>query len=107
VEEQYRHVDDIGEAQDASETQVITVRYWAAARAAAGVASDEIAVDGSLALGEVLARARARHPDDRFARVLGVCSVLVGEQPVSGADAGDVVVPPGSSVELLPPFAGG
>jgi len=100
-------VDDTGEGQDASETQVITVRYWAAARAAAGAATDVLAVDGDLSLGEVLDLVRARHPGDRFARVLAVCSVLVGEQPVSGADAASVVVPPGSSVELLPPFAGG
>ena len=35
------------------------------------------------------------------------CSVLIGDRPVGRADPGDVVVPPGSVVELLPPFAGG
>jgi hypothetical protein len=43
----------------------------------------------------------------RLARVLAVCSVLVGEQPLGGADPTTVVVEPGATVEFLPPFAGG
>ena len=46
-----------------------------------------------------------RHPDrDRLAAVLATCSVLVSGRPAHG-DA--EIVAPGSSVELLPPFAGG
>ena len=89
------------------ETQ-IAVRYWAAARAAAGVAGDVIAVDGVLSVAEVRARVIALHPEaSRLPDVLGVCSVLVGEQPVGTADPGSVDVAPGQTVELLPPFAGG
>jgi sulfur-carrier protein len=33
--------------------------------------------------------------------------VLVGERPVGGRDPSAVVVRPGETVELLPPFAGG
>jgi sulfur-carrier protein len=86
---------------------VVTVRYWAAARAAAGVASDALAVDGPLTLTEVRARAVALHPDSRLTEVLAVCAVLVGDVPVSSSDPGSVMIVAGSTVEFLPPFAGG
>jgi hypothetical protein len=44
---------------------------------------------------------------ERLSSVLAVCSVLLGEQPVASADPGSVTVVPGSTVEFLPPFAGG
>ncbi|KAA1421488.1 MoaD/ThiS family protein [Nocardioides humilatus] len=90
-----------------NETQVIRVRYWAAARSAAGVEGDLLEVGGPLTLAEVTAAAVALHPGGRFADVIGVCSVLVGDQPVASRDPGSVVVPPGATVEFLPPFAGG
>jgi hypothetical protein len=40
-------------------------------------------------------------------RVLAVCSVLVGDRPAGAAERSAVVVAPGSTVEFLPPFAGG
>jgi len=89
------------------ETGQITVRYWAAARSAAGVATDEIEVPGAVSLGEVVRRAVALHPDTKLPDVLRICSVLVGDRPVSAADPDDVRVEPGSQVEFLPPFAGG
>jgi sulfur-carrier protein len=89
------------------ETGVITVRYWAAARSAAGVASDQIAVAGPVTLDEVVRRATELHPGTRLPEVLRICSVLVGDRPVSAADPGAVPVDPGSQVEFLPPFAGG
>ncbi len=90
-----------------SETQVITVRYWAAARSAAGVDSDELAVNGPVSLAEVMSQAKALHRGSRLGDVLDICSVLVGDRPSSTEDPADVVVAPGSSVEFLPPFAGG
>jgi molybdopterin converting factor small subunit len=84
---------------------VVTVRYWAGARAAAGVAEDVFEVPGPVTLAEVVRRVLGARP--AVARVVGVCSVLVGDQPVGGRDPDDVVVEPGSTVELLPPFAGG
>ena len=90
-----------------NETQVIQVRYWAAARSAAGCDMDEIPVTGPLSLSDVLAEALRRHPGTRLADVLSVCSVLLGDRPVATEDPGDVIVPPGASVEFLPPFAGG
>ena len=89
------------------ETGQITVRYWAAARSAAGVASDQIEAPGSLTLREVRDRAAALHPGTRLPEVLGICSVLVGDRPASTTDPDAVRVQPGSQVEFLPPFAGG
>ena len=89
------------------ETGLITVRYWAAARSAAGIATDEIEVSGAVSLGEVVRRAGALHPGTRLPDVLRICSVLVGDRPVSAADPDAVPVEPGSQVEFLPPFAGG
>jgi molybdopterin converting factor small subunit len=85
----------------------VTVRYWASARAAAGVASDDVLVDGPVTLADLRERAAGLHPDTRLAAVLAVCSVLVGDQPVGSQDPASVEVLPGQSVEFLPPFAGG
>ena len=90
-----------------AETNVIRVRYWAAAKAAAGTDSDDVAVSGPITLAELRAAAAALHPGTRLAEVLGACSTLVGEQPVGLADPASYVVEPGASVEFLPPFAGG
>ena len=83
---------------------LVEVRYWAAIRAAAGVPAERLPA-GSLAA--VLARARALHPQPRFASVLGICAVLVDEQPVGAREHADIDVAPGAVIDLLPPFAGG
>ena len=90
-----------------AETNVIRVRYWAAAKAAAGTDADDVRVDGPTTLAELRAAAAALHPGTRLAEVLAACSTLVGEQPVGTADPATYVIEPGSSVEFLPPFAGG
>lgn len=76
----------------------VTVRYWAAAQAAAGTESDEIA-PGRVA--DVLRSATDRHPD--LDRVLAVASVLVDGVPAQPTTQ----VADGGTVEILPPFAGG
>ncbi len=91
----------------AAGTASVTLRYWASARAAAGVDHDRLDVAGPVTLAEIVARAVALHPGSRLADVLAVCSVLVGDRPVGSAEPEDVVVEPGASVEFLPPFAGG
>lgn len=88
-------------------TNVIEVRYWAAAKSAAGTASDQIEVDGPSTLAEVVRRAAALHADTRLPEVLKVCSVLIGDRPAGTGDPDGIEVPPGSTVEFLPPFAGG
>jgi molybdopterin converting factor small subunit len=85
----------------------INIHYWAAAKAAAGVAQDVLEVEQSLTLDEVLRRAVDLHPGTRLADVLQVCSALVGDRPVRRLDPATVVVEPGETVEFLPPFAGG
>ena len=90
-----------------NETQIITIRYWAGAKHAAGTDRDEVVSAGPLTLAELRDRVVALHPDTRLSEVLAVCSALVGDLPVGSADPGEVVVRPGETVEFLPPFAGG
>ena len=85
----------------------IEVHYWASARSAAGVASDALEVDGPITLAEVVRRALELHPGTKLRDVLQICSTLVGDRPVNAEDPASVLVEPGSSVEFLPPFAGG
>ena len=86
----------------------VVVRYWAAARAAAGVAEDRVPVDGPISLADLRSRALALHPGSaRLAEVVAVCSVLIGDEPLGTRDPSEVQVAPGASVEFLPPFAGG
>lgn len=88
-------------------TNVIEVRYWAAAKSAAGTAGDRLEFDGTITMADVVRRAAELHPGTRLREVLAVCSALIGDQPVGTADPGGIAVPPGSTVEFLPPFAGG
>ena len=60
-----------------------------------------------MTLSEILRRAVDLHPGTRLGDVLQICSTLVGDQPVGTQDPDAVLVQPGSSVEFLPPFAGG
>lgn len=90
----------------ASSERSLLVRYWAGARAAAGVAEERYPVPATLAalIDEIVARHRDRpHLKD----VVAVCSVLVGDRPVSSTDPAEVPLAAGDTVELLPPFAGG
>ena len=90
-----------------AETNVIKVRYWAAAKASAGTDSDDVPVNGPITLAGLRAAAAALHPGTRLAEVLAACSTLVGDRPVGTADPATYEIEPGSSVEFLPPFAGG
>lgn len=86
----------------------VTVRYWAAVRAAAGVEQDILEVEDDCTLDQVLETIRLRHVDrPRFKDVVAICSVLIGDRPVGTTDHAAVVVRRGDTVELLPPFAGG
>jgi molybdopterin synthase sulfur carrier subunit len=79
-----------------------TVRFWAAARQAAGVAEEPFEAE---TLADVLATATARHGE--LAQVLPGCSFVVDDQPVGGRDPAGVRIGDGTVVEVLPPFAGG
>ncbi len=97
-----------GTTHETSASGTATVRYWAAARAAAGVDADVIEVGSGTSLAELLDAVRRLHPDrPTLPDVVAVCSILVGDRPVGAADPTEVRVSPGDSIELLPPFAGG
>ncbi|NLU68019.1 MoaD/ThiS family protein [Streptomyces sp. HNM0574] len=82
-----------------------TIRYWAAAKAAAGTAEERY---DAVTLAEALDGARERHTArPEFARVLLRCSYLVDGDPVGTRDHASVRLSEGGSVEVLPPFAGG
>lgn len=83
---------------------IVRVRYWAAARAAAGIDGESVA---GATLADVLAAVQANHPERRFADVVAICSVVVGDRPVGSLDPAEVRMAPGDTVEFLPPFAGG
>ena len=81
----------------------VRVRYWAAAREAAGVESE--VVEGTT-LGEILVAVRAGH-DGRFDKVLAASSLLLDGVSDGGRDPAEVRLEEGATVEVLPPFAGG
>ena len=80
-----------------------TLRYWAAARAAAGTPSEQV---GAATLSEALGEAVARHGAG-LEKVLSVCSYVVDGDPVGARDHAQVALRPGALVDVLPPFAGG
>jgi molybdopterin converting factor small subunit len=83
----------------------ITIRYWAAAKEAAGVAEESLeAATLRDALNAVVA---SRKPDSRLAAVLARSSFLVNADPVGKADKDSIVLAEGAVIEVLPPFAGG
>lgn len=86
----------------------VRLRYWAAARSAAGVVDDVLEVPGPCTLADLKARALDLHASSpRFAAVLEACSVLLGDRPLGSRDPASVEIVPGQTVEFLPPFAGG
>lgn len=87
--------------------ETVTVRYWAGARAAAGLAQDVFEVQEATTLADVVRRVLEAHPDAQMGKVVSVCSVLVGDRPVGTRSHAEVPIAPGDVVELLPPFAGG
>ena len=83
----------------------VTIRYWAAAKHAAGTAEESV---DACTLAEALAVVHERHSDDpRFSEVLAISSLLIDEKPV-GHHASEVVsFDDEATIEVLPPFAGG
>jgi molybdopterin converting factor small subunit len=78
-----------------------TVRYWAAAKQAAGVAEEPFE---AATLGELVKKV-TKNPD--MERVLGRSSFLVDGVPAGKRDPHTIDLPEGATVEVLPPFAGG
>jgi molybdopterin synthase sulfur carrier subunit len=82
--------------------EMITVRYFAAARAATGIDQEQLVVNRPWPLNELAGRLAERH-GPALRRVLAASSFLVDETAAST----DRLVPIGSVVDVLPPFAGG
>jgi molybdopterin synthase sulfur carrier subunit len=83
-------------------TSVITVRYFAGARAATGLDEEQLLTSGAWPL-EDLAQHLAQRHGEALERILAAASFLVDET----AGTRDRIVPAGSVVDVLPPFAGG
>ncbi len=83
----------------------VCIRYWAAARAAAGVAEDTV---HAATLAEALAAVRRVRVDrPRLEAVMAISSFIVDGIPAGARDPAEVVLGQGSQVEVLPPYAGG
>jgi sulfur-carrier protein len=83
----------------------VTIRYWAAAKEAAGVAEESV---DAITLRDALDAAIAsRRPDTRLATVMARSSFLVNADPVGRADKESIALDDGAVIEVLPPFAGG
>ena len=83
----------------------VTIRYWAAAKEAAGVAEESVEAD---TLRDALEGAVAsRRPDTRLEVVIARSSFLVNADPVGRAARESIALSEGAVIEVLPPFAGG
>lgn len=78
------------------------VRYWAAAKAAAGIAEETFE---AATLGELMTKITRERAE--LARVVSRSSFLVDGDPVGRRPHDEVVLGDGVTVEVLPPFAGG
>ena len=81
----------------------MTVRYFAGAKAAAGVGDERLTLPAESTVDDVLTVVRERH-GAQLARVLTASSFLL-----DGVAVRDTSVPvtAGSELDVLPPFAGG
>jgi molybdopterin converting factor small subunit len=79
---------------------MVTVRYFAGARAAAGTTEEKVE---AATLGELVRVLEATHGAE-LSRVLSASSFLVDELICRDRE---VALPEGASIDVLPPFAGG
>lgn len=79
------------------------MRYFAGARAAAGVPDENVALTGDPTVADVLTLVHERH-GDKLARVLAAASFLLDGVAVRDRA---IAVRSGSQLDVLPPFAGG
>jgi sulfur-carrier protein len=83
----------------------VTIRYWAAAREAAGLPEQQISAETlAQALDAVVTE---RGPDIRLRDVLARSSFLIDGDRIRRQDHPSTRLADGSVVEVLPPFAGG
>jgi molybdopterin converting factor small subunit len=78
----------------------VTVRYFAGARAAAGLAEERVEAES---VADLVSRLGVAH-GARLARTLTACSFLVDGTAVRDLSS---ALPEHATVDVLPPFAGG
>ena len=96
---------------------IVTLRYWAAAKEAAGIAEETVT---ARTLAEALGAARGHagqggqggqgeHPgqDSRLRAILARSSFLIDGMPAGTRAPESVVLGDAAVIEVLPPFAGG
>jgi molybdopterin converting factor small subunit len=89
----------------------VTLRYWAAAKEAAGVAEETITA-GTLAEALAAACGRAGQGEQagqgsRLRAILARSSFLIDGMPVGTRAPDTVMLSDAAVIEVLPPFAGG
>lgn len=90
-------------ADPAATPVTVTVRYFAAARAAAAVDEESVTVGAPATVDSVITAMVERH-GDTLARVLTRCSYLLGAAAVHEMST---PIAAGDQLDVLPPFAGG
>lgn len=80
----------------------VTIRYFAAARAAAGAESETVVLRQGATVAELVERIAV--PGTRLATVLGRCSYLCDGIAVRDETK---ALRSGNTIDVLPPFAGG
>lgn len=90
---------------------IVTLRYWAAAKEAAGVAEETIhagtLADALAAAGGQVGNAGKGAHHLRLRAVLSRSSFLIDGSPVGSRAPETVMLSEASVIEVLPPFAGG
>jgi molybdopterin converting factor small subunit len=92
----------VEDERSAEDTLTVTVRYFAGAAAAAGRQDEVVALAPGATLGDLLALLADLHGGG-LARVLDASSYLLDEVHAEPTDR----VPGGTTLDVLPPFAGG
>jgi molybdopterin converting factor small subunit len=82
----------------------VTMRYWAAAKEAAGVAEQQVT---ATTLAAALASVSGEDGHERLPAVLARASFLIDGSPVGLRAADSIELFDGNVIEVLPPFAGG
>jgi molybdopterin synthase sulfur carrier subunit len=90
---------------------IVTLRYWAAAKEAAGIAEETVS---AATLAEALTAARGQAGEDqpagqdsRLRAILARSSFLIDGLPVGTRAPEAVMLNDAAVIEVLPPFAGG